>query len=170
MRLSDPSAEDALIAALSDTVAMVRRAAALALGAAGTERSDVALANALRDESQLVRYAAERALGTRGSPWALLADLISTDTTQAALHACRAIRSDTTHRADLLPALIGALGPNRPWPTSAEAAQTLEHWGAIGAVGALDALRAARASAEHPYLVQRLDQALERIDNESAGQ
>jgi len=151
------TAQAALVVALGDSVALVRHAAALALETAGDEASDGVLVVALEDSSQIVRYSAERALATHPTAALFLADLIRRDTTYAATHALRAIRRDSTYRAELLPVVIAALGTDRPWPIRAAAAATIEAWRATEARAAL---AEALATADHPYLRQRLNAAL----------
>lgn len=156
-RLKDARAEDRLVAALDDSVALVRQAAALALGQAGTDRSDAALARALWDPGQIVRHAAERALAMHPTSRPRLIQAIMTDTTFAAVHAMRALRAHPADSVEVVPALARALGDSVPWSIRAEAATTAAAW---HMERMLPILVRARERANHPYLAQRLDEAI----------
>ncbi len=159
-RAGDESAEGALIAELSDTIALVRQAAALALANVGTPASNAPLAKTLSDTSQMVRYSGERALASHGNASAELAPVIASGPNLAVAHALRAVRSDSTGRDVCLTAVLAALGETRPWYVRAEAAGTLATW---GATETLDSLDSVRAHAEHPYLIERLDAARDAL-------
>jgi hypothetical protein len=155
---SDTRAESALIEALDDSVMDVRRAAALALDRAGTSDSDAALVGVLFDSSQIVRYSAERALTAHASAAPLLLPVITADTTFAAMHALRAIISDTSGRDGAAVALTAALQTERPWAIRAAAADVIAAWEMTEMI---EVLESARAAADHPYLRQRINSALE---------
>ena len=151
---------DGLVRTLTDSVPLVRSAAALAFQTVWSPDAVSPLARALLDSAHVVRYSAELALKKHGACIPQMIHAVERGVLPAADHAMRVIREDTTARDVTLPVVMRVVETDTLWSLRAEAARTLGEWGIRDALPRLEAIR---TDSTQQFLRRNLDTAIESL-------